>query len=336
MKNNFLKFATAFVGVAVALSSCTKEQSSYNIYSIPGKATIMGTCYYDAGQGYQSGSYTQLIKPAANVKVIAKVSNASLSPNQDAGGYTHYETTTDATGAYEIEVPAVEGEATNVKIEVEPFFGTYSTVKSVSNGKPEFDVQDVLFDAADKSVSVKPRKVKLCDVRYSHETKDQYGPDEYSSKFIVKVGEGRYSYDYTTETIAKYYAEVSGKNVIARVDGVFYGATTNSNGEATFIIPSKSKSWTAENVLVRVEGYVVKNYTCYQYEFNEYLNEYRYVSHYIEGGTCQQLDDWFTVNFSGIVDDQTPVCKVRMVFCPFEGVETYGYAVSDWTNFSWE
>lgn len=324
----------AFVGAALAFSSCTKEQSSFDVYSIPGKATIMGTCYYDAGQGYESGTYTQIIKPAANVKVVAKVSNASLSPNQNANGYTLYETTTDAEGAYKIEVPAVEVNETDVTIEVEPFFGTYSTVESISNGKPEFDVKDVLFDAYDKSVSVSPRKIQLCDVRYSHEECDQYGPDEYTSKFIVKVGEGRYSYDYTTEKVTKNYAEVSGKNVIARINGVSYAATTNGNGDATFIIPSDSKSWST-SVDVHVEGYVAKNYTYYQYEFVEITGEYKYIPYYIEEGTFEQIDNEFFVRFSGIVNDQTPVCKVRMVYYPFDGVETYGYSTYEWTNFNW-
>ena len=336
MKKMFFKsLSIALSLVAMVFSSCSKEQSFLDIQDIPGKAKIIGNFSYDAGQGYSGGMYTQLIKPVADVKVFVKVSNQSLSPNGEAKGYTYYETVTDLNGNYEVEIPAVDS-GTSVIVTAESFMGTYSTVEAVSNNTPVFNSKEVQYKFTSKNLTVNPYDVVICDGNYSCNERNILEAYEYNSTFIIKVGEGVYAKiidDNDKVVIKKYHNLVSGKNVIATIDGVNYGATTNSNGEAKFIIPSESKKWnTTANI--SVEGYVTNNYSYFERGDYDYeTGTYKYEKQTIKG-IFQQLDNSVSLSFTGINGEQT-VAKVRMIFTPFEEEETYGYSKSDWSSYPW-
>jgi hypothetical protein len=318
-----------FAVVALVFSSCSKDQSSFDIDDIPTNAKIIGNLSYDAGYGYTNGKYTQLIKPAANVRVIFKIKNSSISPTGTGNGYTYYETATNADGAYEIILPALEN-GTSVTIAPDSFLGTYSTVKSVSNNTPSFDNKETQFAIESKEITIKPYETKIYDKIYSRDDRDINKPYNYTSTFIVKVGEGVYKYDYTENQINQVYSPASSKNVLVTINDVCYGATTNSNGEAKFIIPAKNKEWTAD-ATIEVEGYVSNNYTFYKKE-NNFYNKYQ-----IEQGIFKlnSKDKSKTITFSGITNEPIPVVKARMIFYPNEGIDTYGYNYSSWNNFSW-
>ena len=344
MKNSSFKFATLALAL-VALTGCQKEQSSFDIEDVPGEAKIMGTLAYDAGQGYQNGTYTQIIKAAADVRVVAVVDNSTIQST--ATGKTVYETKTDANGNYTITVPAHYNGAVSVEVSADPFIDNYSKVIDVENGAPQIETENVLFKLPTKTVSVTPNDIEIGDGTFTPEGRNILEAYKYNSTFIVKVGEGIVSKkkaakeegkesDEVVYEIVKEYQGVNGKNVLVEINGVKYAAATKSNGEATFIIPSEEKAWVA-NAEITVPGYVVSEYEFYNEELNEENGEMEIKRHYIENGTFEQYGDDknFSIVFKGIAGAPAPVSKVRMIFKPFEGVKDYDYYWGDADEYSW-
>jgi hypothetical protein len=339
MKNLFLKFASLMSALLI-LTACTPEQSSFDVEEIPGKAKIMGTLSYDAGQSYSNGKYVQLFKPAANVKVYVKVSNASLSPNGKATGYTYYETTTNAEGVYQIEVPAVEvNGATTVKIAPEAFMATYSKVVSVNNNVPVYEKEEVLFKIAEETRTVVPNDIQIFDKQYTHNDRNLPEALPYNTTFAVKVGKPVYSKvqnENGTYSVSRSYANLSGKNVVVKVGDMYYGATTDYKGEATFVIPSKAKKWST-SISVDIPSYVAsEKFVFYKREYNNTTGQYEINKYEISNGIYElnSNDTSRNVSFSGI-DGVRSLLKVRMVYKPLYGQDTYGYDYSDWNNFEW-
>lgn len=316
---------------------CSKEQSSLDIQDIPGKAKIIGNFSYDAGQGYVDDIYVQLIKPAANIKVVVKVSNSSLSPNGNATGYTYYETTTNEQGAYEVEVPAVD-RGTTVVIAPDPFFDTYAKVVSVEDGEPVFEYEEKIYKINPTTKNVTPNDVQIFDAQYSYQERDIKEAYKYNSTFVVNVGKpvcrrvyDEYSGGYI---IAKEFVPTAGQDVVVKVGDYYYGATADKEGCATFVIPSEKKQWSTY-VTISALPYIGK-FTHYE-EVYDYTNGVTdFVGHNLSG-TYEQYsyDEQQSISFSGIDGVPAPVVKVRMQFKPFEDEETYGYNASSWDNISW-
>ena len=335
MKNNGFKFAALLMTV-VAMVGCSKEQSSLDIQDIPGKAKILGSFSYDAGQGYTNGMYVQLIKPAANIKVVVKVSNASLSPNGNAAGYTYYETKTNEQGAYEVEVPAVD-KGTTVVIAPDPFFDVYAKVVSVKDGEPVYEKEEKLYKVGPKTISVTPNDIQIFDAQYTDQERDIEEPYKYNSTFVVKVGKPvceKKLDDYgDLYEIEKKFVAATGQDVVVKVGDYYYGATADKEGCATFVIPSEDKKWST-SVEINALAYTGK-FTYYEMVDNGWYG-YEVEEHKIPGTYEQYSSDaWKNVSFSGIDGVPAPVMKVRMQFKPFEGEETYGYNVYDWNSASW-
>ena len=401
MKYTSFKFATLALAI-VALTGCQKEQSSFNIEDVPGEAKIMGTLAYDAGQGYNNGIHTQIIKAAANVRVVAIVDNSTIIGS--ATSKTVYETKTDASGNYTITVPAHYNGEVSVEVSAYPFFDNYSKVIDVENGAPQIEVENVLFKLAPKTVSVTPNDIEINDGTFTFTERDFLEAYKYNSTFVVKVGEGIYKLgddkdsntenenendneygdenedengtesddeyengdenegengtedddeyengdDYEGENgddeyatragetkykIIQEYKLAAGKNVLVKINNVMYAAATNSKGEATFIIPSEKKEWTAK-AEISVPGYVTRDYEYYKEEFNTKSNKYEINKYYIKNGTFEQAaaDKEASIVFNAIAGAPAPVSKVRMIFKPFEGEKNYGYV---WTPCAW-
>ena len=332
-----LSFKFAMLSLALmAMVGCSKEQSSLEIQDIPGKAKILGSFSYDAGQGYSNGVYVQLIKPAANVKVVVKVDNSSLSPNGKATGYTYYETTTDEQGAYEVQVPAVD-KGTIVMVAPEPFFETYTKVVSVDNGTPVSEKEEKLYKISPETRNVTPNDIQIFDAKYTDQERDIEEPYKYNSTFVVKVGkpicEKEYDYNSGSYTIEKKYGPAVGQDVVVKVGDYYYGATADSEGCATFVIPSEKKAWSTS---VQIGALAYTGKFTYYAETYDYYGEREVTEHKIPGTFEQSGSDAVqSVTFKGIDGVPAPVVKVRMLFRPFEGEETYGYSAYDWNYLSW-
>ncbi|MBQ3261020.1 MAG: hypothetical protein IJA66_07995 [Alistipes sp.] len=341
MKKILLRLTTSFFAVfIVLLSSCSKEQTSLSIEDIEGRAKVIGSYYYDAGQSYENGKYVQMIKPVAGVTVHALVSNASLSPDGNSSGYTTYSTKTDKDGKFEIKVPVVS-KGTSVIIRSTPFQGIHTTVVDVSNNRPVFDEQNVVYAAADTNLTLKPNDVKFVDSKFVKDSEQNIETGfPYHSTCVVKVGEATYNKVNVNNIyqIEKAYEEASGVDVLIHIEqnGTMYtyGATTNSKGEATFVIPSKEQRWST-SVTIEVNPYLKTNYIYYKSE-GDTINQYR-----ISSGTYSMFSGSYFVDsvttsaeFSDLPSAPAPVLKVRMVFEPFEGEDVYGYSYYDWRNVS--
>lgn len=340
---HFSIFKTMALVIAVSVSlvsACTKEQTSLSIDDISGRAKIIGSYFYDAGQDYVGGKYVQLIKPAANVTIFAKISNASLSPNGESTGYTTYSTVTDDDGKFEFVLPATN-KGVSVSISPKPFQGTHTIVVGTNNGKPKFEEQNVVYSATETTVTLKANDIQFVDSKMAvSSTQDLENGFPYHSTFIVKVGEATYRKVYisSSEQIEKAYEEASGVEVLTHIkqDGVTYtyAATTNSSGEAKFIIPSKEARWST-SVSIEVAPYLKNNFVYYKLE-NGSINQYRISSgaYTMFSGSSFIQATSATVEFSDIASAPAQVLKVRMVFDPFEGEETYNYSYTDWRNIS--
>lgn len=342
MKHSTFKFAMLSLAI-IALASCSKEQSSLNIEDVPGKAKIMGTLAYDAGQGFTNGAHTQLIKGAANVRVVAKVSNASIVSTSK--GYTIYETQTDENGNYTIEVPADYDGGVNATIIADPFWATYSEVVEVEGDTPEIKTEEVLFKLPDSpELNVTPNDIEIHDATFTYKDRTILEAYKYTSTFVIKVGEGRWNKqknDYDEYNAVQEYKVAAGKDVLAYIvynegkeneQKVCYGATTDTEGNAVFIIPSEKKAWSTK-VSVEVPGYVVNNYEYYKKEWDDDKGENVVRKYSIVNGLFEQIEKEVEITFNGIEGAPAPVKKIRMKYSAFEGEETYGYS---WPDKEWE
>lgn len=345
------KFFSAVVLMAIAFTGCVKEQSSFQVSDIPGKATIMGSYHYNAGQDYDYDQYIQVIKPLANHVVYAQLSNSSLKSGST--GYTVYETVTDANGQFKIEVPATL-EGVTVEVYPKPFIGKHSAVVGVEYGEPVIESTDVVYVAEHKTWSVKTNDIKfhdaLCNVEGERKDADDY---PYTWTFTATVGEATYSKSWNEADkayeVKKAYTMKNNIDVYATIKDtklydkeLLFVATTNSNGVAKFVIPAKEPSGSTTVKFV-VKPYVAKSYKYYKKELNNNSGEWDVNVYYISEGS---FDMWngssvvTSISKSVTVKDLEGVTPhdthLRMVFTPFDTVEeTYSYSNGEWNGLDW-
>lgn len=333
--------------IATALfSGCSQDQSSISINDIQGKAKIIGNLSYSEGQTYEGGKFVELVKPAAEKKVYVEVSNASLSPNGSAQGYTLYETVTDAEGNYEIEVPAVAKTAgTSVTIRTEDFVGKRQLLYEISEQVPVFKATDVVFTCNEKTESLKPNQIKVADMKYGFKERELLEEFKYDAPLRIKVGRG--VLNWTNGANEPSMVATSNINVIVTVTYPNeeegdpaeplvrkYGATTvGTQGEFTLNIPVKEKSCALELNIKAVpflsndfNYYVVQGET---YDTKQLSGLYK---QYAGGAFQEDGSNEGTVQFDGIAGVSV-YREVRMVFEPFAGHNTnYAPTGFDWSG----
>lgn len=331
---HFYKFLSVVALVAVSLTGCVKEQSSFSPDDVPGRATIIGSYHYDAGQGYDydDESYIRYIKPLANHTVYALVDNSTLKT--DSKGYTVYETTTDKHGEFKISVP-VTLTGTTVKVYAKTFLGKRQEVVGVEDNEPIFENPDVVYKAAEKTYSLKADDIVFHDAICTVNTGDEREETEtypYTWTFTVKVGEGVYhkvnNYSYQV-----LYNNAEDVNVLATVDGHKYGATTNAKGIAKFVIPATEKVGSAV-AYVEIKPYLEENFTHLYFQGSSVatsiLEKGTYEMYNGGSNTVPSISQSLTfVEFS----NTDPNINVNMVFIPFDGIaNSGGYNIYTWIN----
>ena len=332
--------------IATCFASCEKEQSSFEVADIKTTANIRGTILHNLGQDYNNGKYIENIVPAANKKVYVEINNSELAPN-NPNGVTVFETTTNTNGEYSINIPVVYG-GTEVTIKAEQFIGAYKEVVDVNNNIPIYEESEGVYSIKKNIITLYPQDIKFNDAVYVIDYRDLDEGCQYNSTFIVKVGKPQYSIDkqeidgVETKFISRKYNTASDINVIATINGVCYGATTNNNGEATFVIPSDKKEWTA-NVQIETTPYIINRFNYIKTEYTEiediwgnisYNKEFK--TYYIESGVMSLLKtSTDEIYFSGIADDKTPIIKVALGFDAHDDIDTYDYNKNnEWYNVS--
>ena len=152
-----IKTLIACAIVALGFSSCSEDQTSLSIDNIQGKA---------------------IIKPVMNTTVYVMINNSSFNNNSSSyGGYTTLETTTDAQGKYEIEIPAVENGVT-VTIKAKSFEAPYYKINSNSgSGTTQNSViaKDAVYSSPEIILSdIKPNDIIAAGkATYNHEELDK-------------------------------------------------------------------------------------------------------------------------------------------------------------------
>ena len=341
---NILKISAVLLALAMAFSSCTKVQSSMSIDDIPYKATVKGCLVYDMGQGYSNGKYIQQINPAAGVKVIVRVENSQLDPKGQAQGYTVYADTTDANGIYEIEVPSTSN-GVEVKVKPETFTGKYYEVESIQNGAPVMKETEVYYEVNEKTISIIPGDLAVCDGVYTCNERSAFEKFDYNVRLQVMVGKNSYSKKYDKDK-SKYVIEkkyVAANNVDLTIDGYYssgvktFMATTNNSGYATFTIPSKERVWDA-SVRVEARTFGVSEFTYMAEEYDDKVGKYVVNEYTIEGGTFEQFtpssNSYRTITLYGSDEVFVANQKVAMVFEPYVSSEDFGYSSYEWNYIS--
>lgn len=250
-------WAIGLLAVAT-LVGCSKEQSELSIDSIQGRATIVGSLCYSQGQAYKDSQFSELLGPAAGVKVTIQVSNASLAPNGSAQGYTTYEAITDGEGKYSIEIPAVEN--TSITIKPASFIGTRTLVADWENNQPVMETEEVVFNLSGMQETVSPGDILVKDQMYSYTPRNFVEEFGITEKIKGTIGIGRL---YRNNT-QRYWDVKSGINVLLTVTYNYtesqtggqtnmvrkFGATTNTNGEFLVYIPVKEKGETLRSLSI--------------------------------------------------------------------------------------
>lgn len=250
-------WAIGLLAVAT-LVGCSKEQSELSIDSIQGRATIVGSLCYSQGQAYKDSQFSELLGPAAGVKVTIQVSNASLAPNGSAQGYTTYEAITDGEGKYSIEIPAVEN--TSITIKPASFIGTRTLVADWENNQPVMETEEVVFNLSGMQETVSPGDILVKDQMYSYTPRNFVEEFGITEKIKGTIGIGRL---YRNNT-QRYWDVKSGINVLLTVTYNYtesqaggqtnmvrlFGATTNANGEFLVYIPVKEKGETLRSLSI--------------------------------------------------------------------------------------
>ena len=342
--------------LAICFASCDKKQTSFDLSDIQTTARVQGTimCYYGQDHKVVDGvnNYIYNMQPAAGRRVYAEVQNSEY--NAGSEGVTIFETTTDSVGAYCIDI-TVPTEGANVTIKADPFVAKYRKVVDVNDNNPVYEEVDYVFEVADKQINLGPNGIALHDTKYEYEGRDLNDEYKYNSKFIVKVQIPEYSEGQEADAsgvlkavVKKNYVSKEDIDVIATINNVCYGATTNGKGEATFIIPTDKENWNA-NVKIETKAYVdrflyitqkkeaVINPLTGQPMKDEYGNivyNTIYSKNYIESGLMEYYyQNRENISFTNIVGDRTPVIEAKLQFTPHSDVENYGYNANKYVDF---
>jgi len=341
--------------IATALfSGCSQDQSSISINDIQGKAKIIGNLSYSEGQAYESGKFVELVKPAAEKKVYVEVSNASLSPNGSAQGYTLYETVTDAEGNYEIEVPAVAKTAgTSVTIRTEDFVGERYLLYEMLEQAPEFKTTNVVFSCSEKTESLKPNQIKVADMKYGFKERETGEKFDQVAPLHIKVGRGTLSWNTADKINEARMVAANSVNVIVTVTYPNeeegnpaeplvrkYGATTvGTGGEFILNIPVKDKVCSLD-LNIKAVPFIYSPFYFYEFNPNAQEGDVQYTTaqlnglykQYENGAFLDNGADQGSVTFEGI-NGVSVYREVRMVFEAFSGHNTnYNPSNFDWSG----
>lgn len=278
-----VKASMLFASALVMFSSCLKEQTSLEIEDIPGVAKVMGVVTYNEGQAYEGGKFVELKKPAANVELIVKVDNSTLSPNGQASGTTDYSTTTKEDGSFEVVVPAVDNGVTYTLF-APSFQGVYNTLseKCIKDGQIVFDKQEGVFELSRKGAnSLHPGSVEVVNASYTFKAFDE---EKYLSTYVdlvVEAGIGICTKERVESNGTSIYRPsakleyASGIDVVVKVtydqdynnQVRYYGATTGKDGVVEMQIPATSSDMTAD-IQIQAKEFVGEDDFVY-YTYND-------------------------------------------------------------------
>lgn len=331
------------------LTSCSEDQSTFDIQKVPGRCVIEGVVKFNEGTTLQDGHFSYTYKPAADLDITIVVNNSEYG---NLEGYSTFTTTTDAEGKYSIELPAPLRNA-SVEILTADFRGV-RTVITQENNQIVSKKEDVIFrgkaNATIHSEGIVYANVLCtsCNVNTSIEglsqlatIKGKIGQGvEYKvapeKKYILNENEEKEFVGYSNARLS-YVFDGAKADLIVNVnyngENFTYNVTSDSNGEWTLDVPvemfpaSFSYSLTAMPYDANYTHYVPveKTYTLNSDEEDAPLRTYvDYEARSIKGFYSQEFNASFNANFP--VSAQVCSSKAKiMVFKGLEGQDLYGY-----------
>lgn len=293
---------------AVLFTACEKEQTSFEVGDIPGRATVVGLLTYSQGQGFEDGKYVELYKNAAGVTVQVEVNNSDYKANST--GKTTYSATTGEDGKFSISFPATAN-GVETTIRVLDKTGKFTVLDKVSDGKPVFKELDGFYKLLTPTIkTMKPGDVEIFDNVLTFESRGEYQEFKEHSVFEVVVGNCVFSglnriFEFANGT--NVYLNVvyeENENSITRT----FAATTDINGSAKFDLPFPALPYTVKSIYISAD--------------RTWEDRYNYNGKYYSG--YYQLDNSTVYGFSTSLSNVTfsefeqmyVTTRVRMAFHP--------------------
>ncbi len=147
-----------------------------SINDLPGRAKVKGVVCYSDREEYDDyeGKLEQIYARKAEVKVLAKIRNSSIS-NGQGHGYTIFETVTDIAGRYEFEIPVPEDGGVTVELEALSFEGERKVFDYDydANYDPIYNRIEGVYGFATGTVRLEPNDIKDKLLRYSFTANDE-------------------------------------------------------------------------------------------------------------------------------------------------------------------
>ncbi len=197
------KALTACAFAVLVAAGCSKEQTSLDVDSFPGKAQIIGSLAYSEGTVLENGQFKELIKPAADKEVCLEISNSAYKAG--ATGVTTWKVRTDAQGKFETTLPVPSG-STTVTIKPADFTGYFYSVAK-ENNKYVADTAFVVYrlNSTANTKNISANQITFADLMYSNveEQELQEGYTEYAT-LTGRIGMNK----------TRYYAAVTALNPV--------------------------------------------------------------------------------------------------------------------------
>ncbi|MCM1070535.1 MAG: hypothetical protein NC210_00680 [[Clostridium] fimetarium] len=354
MKHLMKMFFAAGIA-AFALSSCSEDQTEFNVSNVPGRAKISGTIVYNQGTTVENGRFAYNYKPLASHEVILEIPNSYYKSG--AEGTAVYTTSTDANGKYSFEVPATNSTGSGT-ISIRPFESTTTSIKVVDH-KPVAETKQAIFRRSDVKVNIKARGLEIENFECVAYPIDEV-PESFTKSVAFKVVIGQnmeykipikpvYNSNdkitkYEDADVKKLWQPASGVDFVVEVDAMAFKAefsvygTTDSKGECTIQIPVGAipASFSYEVKPISYLGKFTHYVKCEKPEerllssgvpFEVYDNEAVTLDGYYEStGTVSATATYEFANFV-----QKAECK-RMLFQVLPGSDAKGYTPTGWNS----
>lgn len=347
-----LNTVAAAMFAAALLTGCSEDQTTFNVEDVPGRCTIEGKIVYNQGTTFENGQFVYDYKAAANMPVIVIVDNSDY--DSKLSGVTTFNTTTDESGAYSIEIPAPL-KSISATIRTADFQSTRSVV-TIENNKVVTKSEDVVYRANETVSDVHSQGIVLANIVCTECNAADYanGFNEYATlKGTIGKNSEYYvaatpRFDYNDEIIGYDPARVIKCWVPApKVDMVVtvnygggveftYNTTTDANGDYTLKVPVNAFPANFDYSISAVT--FDSKYTHYERYDHEYTNAYGYTDTYTDY-RARSLDGFFTQQFQANYSANLPVAaqvesqkSKIMVFNPLnDGQDTYNYSASEFS-----
>lgn len=338
---------------AVAMTACSDDQSTFDVQSVPGRATVQGTVSCNYGATYNNGRLEYNIKPVAGIKVLLTVANSQYGDN--LAGETVFETVTDENGAYSMEIPTTNKGVT-VKVRTASFAGTRTVVDRVNN-KIETREENVVFgtttpgSAFVQSYGMEYENV-TCGVTSVDETIAGYNfyatlgglIGRNAEQYVAPARELDWNDEvigYTNASVNYVFEAAPNADLIVRVNygdvNYVFNATTDRKGEFTLDVPVIGFP---ANFTYKVETMPVEA-VFNTFMYNEQPSNFKYmgVTYQAYDMTAYPVKGFYTQTYfsKGSFNANFPIQNYvqnfdlkAMVFEPLPGEETYNYYSGRW------